>query len=324
MNNGTSARRDVLKRMAAAGAIGLPAAGTFGQSAAHAAGTPAYDPNGRFDLAVSEVELRRNPAGRMLMARIYQPKGAGPFPTVLDLHGGAWNRKDRFAEEPIDRALAASGLLVVAVDMTLAPEAPYPAGVQDANYAVRWLKVKAATWNGDTSKIGIYASSSGGHVAELLAMRPRDPRYNSIPLAPSLAAVLDVDATVAWVAMRSPISNTFARYENAERRHNEGMVKNNKVFFSPWQTIHESNPQEILEREEKVTLVPFLIMQGALDDNVLPEVQEKFVKTYRAAGGACDYRLFENCVHEWVAEPGPQTDKAREVVKEFVARQLKA
>ncbi len=302
----------------------MPAAGTFGQSAAHAAGTPAYDPNGRFDLAVSEVELRRNPAGRMLMARIYQPKGAGPFPTVLDLHGGAWNRKDRFAEEPIDRALAASGLLVVAVDMTLAPEAPYPAGVQDANYAVRWLKVKAATWNGDTSKIGIYASSSGGHVAELLAMRPRDPRYNSIPLAPSLAAVPDVDATVAWVAMRSPISNTFARYENAERRHNEGMVKNNKVFFSPWQTIHESNPQEILEREEKVTLVPFLIMQGALDDNVLPEVQEKFVKTYRAAGGACDYRLFENCVHEWVAEPGPQTDKAREVVKEFVARQLKA
>jgi acetyl esterase len=305
--------------MAAAGAIGLPAVGTLWQSA-EAAGAPAYDPGARFDIAVSEVELRRTPAGRMLMARIYQPTGAGPFPTVLDLHGGAWNRKDRFAEEPMDRALAASGLLVVAVDMTLAPEAPYPACVQDANYAVRWLKAKAAAWNGDGSKIGIYASSSGGHVAELLAMRPHDPRYNAIPLA----AAPDVDATVAWVAMRSPISNTFARYENAEGRHNEAMVKNNKVFFSPWQTIHESNPQELLERGENVALVPFLIMQGALDDNVLPEVQEKFVKTYRAAGGACDYRLFENCVHEWVAEPGPQTDKARDVVKEFIGRQLKA
>jgi acetyl esterase len=102
------------------------------------------------------------------------------------------------------------------------------------------------------------------------------------------------------------------------------MVKNNKVFFNPWEMIHESNPQEILEREEKVTLVPFLIMQGALDDNVVPEVQEKFAKTYKAVGGDCDYRLFENSVHEWVAEPGPQTDKAREVVKAFVARQLKA
>ena len=318
MNKGTFVRRDVLKLMAAPGAMSLPAARTLWPGAAHAAGAPTYNPAAQLDLAVSEVEFRRNGAGRMLLARIYQPKGPGPFPTVLDLHGGAWNRKDRFAEEPMDRALAASGLLVVAIDMTLAPEAPYPACVQDANYAVRWLKANAATWNGDTSKIGVYGSSSGGHVAELLAMRPRDPRYNSIPLA----AAPNIDATVAYVATRSPISNTFARYENAERRHNEAMVKNNKVFFNPWETIHESNPQEILEREEKVTLVPFLIMQGALDDNVLPEVQEKFAKTYKAAGGACDYRVFENSVHEWVAEPGPQTDKAREVVKAFIARQL--
>ena len=320
MNRGTFTRRGVLKLMAGVGTISLPAARTFRPSAALSVGAPAYNPAARFDLVVSEVELRRNSAGRMLMARIYQPKGPGPFPTVLDLHGGAWNRKDRFAEEPMDRALAASGLLVVAVDMTVAPEAPYPACVQDANYSVRWLKLNSTTWNGDTTKIGVYASSSGGHVAELLAMRPRDPRYASIPLV----AAPNVDATVVYVAMRSPISNTFARYENAVRRGNEGMVKNNKVFFNPWETIHESNPQEILERKEKVTMVPFLIMQGALDDNVLPEVQEKFAKNYRAAGGDCDYRLFENCVHEWVAEPSPQTDKAREVVKEFIARRLKA
>jgi acetyl esterase len=319
LKKGMSARRNILKLIAAAGGMGLSAARVFQPSAAYAAGVPAYDPDARFDLAVSEVEIRRNSAGRVLMARIYQPKGPGPFPTVLDLHGGAWNRKDRLAEEPMDRALAASGLLVVAVDMTLAPEAPYPACVQDANFAVRWLKTNAATWNGDTSKLGVYASSSGGHVAELLAMRPRDPRYNSIPLA----SAPNVDATVAYVAMRSPISSTFARYENAERRNNQGMMKNNKVFFNPWETIHESNPQEILERGEKVTLVPFLIMQGALDDNMLPEFQEKFVGSYRAAGGQCDYQLFANSVHEWVAEPGPQTDKARETVKEFIARQLK-
>jgi len=316
----TFPRREVLKAMAASGAIGLPAARALAPSAAHAMAAPAYDPAAKFDLAVSEVEFRRNSAGRMLMARIYQPQGPGPFPTVLDLHGGAWNRKDRFAEEPMDRALAASGLLVVAVDLTVAPEAPYPACVQDANYAVRWLKTKAQAWNGDTAKIGVYGSSTGGHVAELLAMRPRDRRYNAI----ALAAAPDIDATVAYIATRSPISNTFARYENAERRSNASMVKNNKTFFVPWETIHEANPQEILEREEKVLVVPFLIMQGALDDNVLPEVQEEFVKTYRAAGGECEYHLFENSVHEWVAKPGPQTDKAREVVKQFIARQLKA
>ena len=318
MNQETLARRDILKLMLAAGAAGIPAVGSPWGGSAHAAGERPYDPAARFELEVSEVEMRRNSAGRMLMARVYQPKGPGPFPTVLDLHGGAWNRKDRFAEEPMDRALAASGLLVVAIDMTVAPEAPYPACVQDANYAVRWLKMNAATWNGDTVNIGIYASSSGGHVAELLAMRPRDPRYNAIPLQAA-----PIDATVAYVVMRSPVSNTYARYANAERRRNDSMIRNNKVFFNPWETIHESNPQEILEREEKIAMVPFLIMQGALDNNVLPETQEKFAKTYKAAGGQVEYVLFENAVHEWVAEPGSQTDKARDVAKAFIARQLR-
>src|SRR5215469_16400430 len=101
-----------------------------------------YDPAAKFGLKISEVGYRRNKAGRQLIARIYEPAGKGPFPTVLDLHGGAWNAKDRKAEEPMDRAIAESGVLVVAVDLTLAAESPYPACVQDANYAVRWLKRK--------------------------------------------------------------------------------------------------------------------------------------------------------------------------------------
>ncbi len=309
-------RRDFLTQMTAIGATALPwlrASTAWGFD-----GKAAYDPAARFDVAVSEVEFRRTRAGRQLMARIYQPVGAGPFPTVLDLHGGAWNAKDRHAEEPMDRALAASGLLVVAIDMTLAPEAPYPACVQDANYGVRWLKWKAASWKGDGSRIGVYASSSGGHVAELLGMRPRDSRYGAIPLPEAPQA----DATISYVAMRSPVSNPYARFQNAEQLKRDSMVKNHTTFFVPWDTIHESNPQEILERHEKVSLVPLLIMQGALDDNVLPVVQEKFAATYKAAGGDCDFHVFEGCEHEWVATPGPQTDRAREMVKAFVARQL--
>jgi len=305
-------RRDALKMMSVLAASALPGMAPRVSAAA------AYDPAATFPVKVSEVELRRNQAGRILIARIYQPTASGPFPVLLDLHGGAWNNKDRFAEEPMDRALAASGLMVVAIDMTLAPEAPYPACVQDANYAVRWLKANAARWNGDASKPGIYGSSSGGHVAELLAMRPRDQRYNAIPL-PSAA---DTDATVAYVAMRSPVSDPFARFKNAETLKREPMVKNHTTFFVPWETIHESNPQEILERHEPVTLVPLLIMQGALDDNVRPAVQEKFARTYQAAGGDVQFHVFEDCEHEWVARPGPQTDRARQMVKAFIARQL--
>ena len=218
----------------------------------------------------------------------------------------------------MDRALAASGVLVVAIDMTLAPDAPYPACVQDANYGVRWLKFKAASWSGDPSKIGIYGSSSGGHVAELLSMRPHDARYNAIPL-PEAASL---DATVAYAAMRSPISDPYARFQNAERLKRESMIANHKTFFKPWETIFEANPQQILDRHEAVSLGPMLIMQGALDDNMLPSIQEKFATTYKAAGGPCDFQVFEGSEHEWVAKPGPQTDRARAMVKAFIARHV--
>jgi acetyl esterase/lipase len=328
-----SGRRDFLKRMTALGAASVPVVSTLWSPPAHSNGvaganrvaggplmkTP-YDPAARFELKVSEVEFRRAASGRMLMARIYQPQGVGPFPTLLDLHGGAWNNKDRLANEPMDRAVTASGVLVVAIDLTLAPDAPYPASVLDANYGVRWLKSRAAEWNGDAVNLGVLGSSSGGHVAELLGLRPRDARYNAIPLP----AAPNVDATVAYVATRSPISDTYARYQQAEKMKRDGMIKNNKTYFRPWETIFEGNPQQILDRREAVTLPPLLIMQGALDDNVLPAVQEKFAASYRAAGGECELHVFEGCEHEWVAKPGPQTDRAHEMVRAFIARNLTA
>ena len=276
-----------------------------------------YSPNAKFSITISEVEFRKNANGRQLMARIYQPEGPGPFPTILDLHGGAWNNKDRMAEQPMDRAIAESGVLVVAIDLTSAMDMPYPANVQDANYGVRWLKLNAPKWHGDVTKIGIYGSSSGGHIAELLAMRPNDPRYNSIPLE----AEKNISAKVDYIAVRSPISNPYARYQNAVTHKRDKMITNNTNYFKPWESIHEASPQEILDRKELVTLPPVLLMQGALDDNVPPVSQEKFCASYNTAGGKCKYLLFEGSEHEWVAEESAQTDKARQNVKAYIATQ---
>ena len=104
----------------------------------------------------------------------------------------------------------------------------------------------------------------------------------------------------------------------------EQMLKYSRIYFNPWATIFEANPQLILERREQVTLPPILIMQGALDDNVLPALQEKFAATYKSAGGDCRLQVFENCDHEWVAKPGPQTDRAHAMVKAFIAEQVAA
>src|SRR5256885_3455428 len=149
----------------------------------------------------------------------------------------------------MDRAIAASGVLVVAIDMTLAPEASYPACVQDANYGVRWLKSKAAGWNGDPSRIGVYGSSSGGHVAELLGMRPFDARYGAIPLlsAPN-------DATVAYVATRSPVSNTYARLDRKSTRLNSSHLV---ISYAVFCLKKKKNIDDDAEPYEPTTLLSY-------------------------------------------------------------------
>jgi alpha-beta hydrolase superfamily lysophospholipase len=67
-----------------------------------------------------------------------------------------------------------------------------------------------------------------------------------------------------------------------------------------------------------------LIMQGELDSNVPWQISDKFGKLYRAAGGECDVEIFEGCEHMWIAQPGPQTDRAHEVLKAFIGRQMRA
>ena len=278
-----------------------------------------YDPAKQYEIKVWDVEYRRDPV-RTLLARIYQPQGEGPFPALLDVHGGAWNDQDRTANAPVDKRLAASGILVVAIDVRLAKEAPYPASVADVNYGIRWLKWKAPEWNGAPETVGALGSSSGGHVLELCAMRPHDARYTVYPLpeAPHL------DATLTYVVARSPISDPAARYEQAQKMQRDTLIKNSALYFQPWDTIFEANPQRLLERGEAVLLPPMFVLQGALDDNVLPAVQEHFVETYRAAGGKIDYEVYAGAEHRWIIQPGPQTDRAIDMIKSFIARQLHA
>src|SRR2546423_470430 len=97
-------RREFLKQMTALGAAVAPLGAVLRSRLAHpraaperAAGDMPSHPAATFVLKVSGMEFRRTAGGRQLMARIYQPQGAGPFPTVLDLHGGAWRHKDRLA-----------------------------------------------------------------------------------------------------------------------------------------------------------------------------------------------------------------------------------
>src|SRR5919204_5258453 len=168
-----------------------------------------------FEVEVKDVEYQRL-AGVPWLARVYQPQGPGPFPTLVDVHGGAWNNGDRTNDTVLNRALAAQGVLTVAIDFRQPPEAGYPASVQDMNLAIRWLKVHATEFGG-TSKVGALGISSGGHLVLLGGIRPKDPRYSALEL-PNHP---EVDASLAYVIACWPVSDPLYRYQLAKRANNE-------------------------------------------------------------------------------------------------------
>ena len=134
----------------------------------------------------------------------------------------------------------------------------------------------------------------------------------------------DLDATANYVVARSPISDPAARYAFAKDNERTALVANTEAYFSPWESISEGNPQAILDRKESVQLPPMIILQGDADDNVEPAVQERFAAAYRQAGGEIELEMFPGCDHRWIVNPGPETDRAIEVIKAFIARQLRA
>ena len=99
----------------------------------------------RPEIRVEDVEYQRQ-GGKALLARVYRPAGTGPFPAVVQVHGGAWTSKDRTDNDFISRAFAESGILVASLDFRMPPEAPYPASLADINLGIRWLKARARTY----------------------------------------------------------------------------------------------------------------------------------------------------------------------------------
>src|SRR5882724_10004784 len=152
-----------------------------------------------YEITKEDVEYLRH-GDKALIARLYKPQGEGPFPAVVDLHGGAWNSGDLTGTQGLDETLAKSGIVVASLNFRHAADG-YPTSLIDINYAVRWLKARARELKIDPARVGIAGQSSGGHLAMLAAMRPSDARYASVPLPADSPAV---DATVRAVAMSWP------------------------------------------------------------------------------------------------------------------------
>lgn len=254
-------------------------------------------PAGTFEYTTEDVEYLRH-GDRRFMARLYKPQGAGPFPAVVELHGGAWCNGDLNECKTYAEALARGGIAVAAVDFRHAGDG-YPSSLADINYAVRWVKAHAAELNARPNKLGAAGQSSGGHLAMLAAMRPGDPRYAALALPSGSPAV---DASIAAVAMLWPVINPLSRYRHARRARDSAnppawvgnIPERHDLYWKTEAAMADGNPMLILERGENVALPPALWLQGRPDvvhDYRDPEAPipgnepERFTANYRKAGG---------------------------------------
>jgi len=246
------------------------------------------DKTAAFDVA--DVEYLRH-GDKPLLARIYTPHGAGPFPAMVECHGGAWCQSDRLTEKLRHQYMAAHGVVSIALDFRSGNEDPYPASVQDINYAVRWAKLNARQLKTRPDLIGLSGQSSGGHLGMLVAMRPTDARYAAIPLP---AGSAPQDASVRCVIMTWPVINPLSRYRHAKREKLDSIIARQDSYWRTEANMAEGNPMLALERGENLLTPPAVWYQSrgdAMHDYKDPESTfdgnepQRFVANYRKAGG---------------------------------------
>ncbi|MFN0073412.1 MAG: alpha/beta hydrolase [Chloroflexota bacterium] len=266
----------------------------------------------RYDVRTQDVEYLR--VGKLaLLATIYVPVGVDGAPAMVDVHGGAWTTGDRSGDRNVSHGLAERGVVVMSPDFRVAPEHPYPAQVQDVHAAVRWLKSHAVDLGADPTRVGAFGSSSGGHTAMLVAMRPNDPRY-AVHAGDGLAD----DAQLSYVIGGWSIMDPYSRYFFAIETGRQDLITRTQGYFPDQDCMREGNPQMILDRGEPAELPRLLLIQGSADTNIPMALTLKFAASYIARGGNARLEQFPGMPHNFCTELRPETTRAIELMRQFI------
>jgi acetyl esterase len=276
------------------------------------------------EVEIRDLEYRRSEDGPLL-ARLYKPKGNGPFPALIDVHGGAWASGDRLNNAPLDEALAKSGIVVLAIDFRMPPKHRYPASIADIHYATRWLKAHAQEFGSRADLVAGLGTSSGAHQLLLSALKPSDPRYSALPLAPQGSDAPGVDASLPYLVLCWPISDPLARYQMVKEKGRTPLIQSHDAYWNSEAEMAEGNPLRIVEAGEAASLPPAILLQGTGDDNVTPDMADRFTAAWRAKGGTIELHKFDGQPHTFVMRD-PTSDASRlacELARDFVKKHAK-
>jgi acetyl esterase/lipase len=251
-----------------------------------------------------------NPDGQHLQLDLARPKGEGPFPAVICIHGGGFRAGSRTGYDSLCLKLAANGYVAATVTYRLAPKYQFPAAVHDVKAAVRWLRASAATYHVNPHRIGVTGGSAGGHLAQFLGVTGGVARFEGD------GGHADQSSRVACVVNFYGPSDFTKSYgksvdaaqvlplflggdlEHARRRH---------VEASPlyWVTPDAA---------------PTLCIHGTEDKYVAHEQAVWLIDKLKASGVEADLLTLEGAGHGFKGADAARADTA---MLEFFARHLK-
>ena len=229
------------------------------------------------------------PAGSIRL-RLYRPVPATGTPdaALVYYHGGGWTIGDLDTHDVLCRDLALqSGCTVVSVDYRLAPEHPFPASVDDALAAYRWVRASAAALGLDAGKLAVGGDSAGGNLAAVVALALRDagdslPRFQLLIYpATDMRCVAPSHATNGQGYLLT--SETVAYF----RRH----YIEDSALWSDWRASPLLHPN-------LSGLPPALILTAGYDP--LRDEGRQYADALSAAGGSAQYVCFERQIHGFI------------------------
>lgn len=235
---------------------------------------------------------------RTLACDLYIPKGNGPFPTVMFLHGGGWSGGDRKQLRRQASFLAERGFFGVAIDYRLAPEHPFPASLEDARGAVAWIREHAAQYQMDPKRIAAVGSSAGGHLAAMLGVGSGS-RPNATTVVQAVVAfngIYDLNAM--------PPSDMVARFVG-----------------SPCAAAPERCKEASPISSVRPGLPPFLLLHGTSDKTAPYTQATSMVAALLAAHDSADLFTAEGAPHTFWNQPR-WMDASFRAMGEFLTEKL--
>ncbi len=236
--------------------------------------------------------------------RIYTPLGRGPFPILVYFHGGGWLIGNLDTHDSVCRSLAnRSGCLIVSVDYRLSPENKFPAAVEDAYAATKWVADNAARISGDAGRLAVGGDSSGGNLATVVCLLSRENRAPSIGLQVLIYPVTDVSSLDT----------------NSYHRHGEGYVltRNSMRYYRDHYITNQEelrNPLVSPLLAENLKGLPPAFILAAEFDVLLDEV-EGYARRLQEAGVSVQFSLFNGLIHGFFCWGGV-VDRARDAIDE--------